>query len=938
MKLRPNNSPKQLNRTKYPLQLLTGAALLLPAFLQPSMTYAAAEEDSVDFQYSHFQEGRREGTHTDSVNIVTNAVINNIPVANSRDPIEVDSLHGSARVTLTDRIKFAFNYVEDTWSGATPFGSAPERSGALSYKSKAYDDNGNPIIAGASAYDSQHTYLDSKGNAFYQVTDPATGKASYVKDRTAHVMSYASPETRKQSDFKLGYEWNEAALDVGGGISTERDYESRFVNLGGRMDFNQKQTTLNLGLSYTNSDINAIWGYDVAHNAKYKAGQVEVNPTTGQNTVRGNRQDWATHLGLTQVISSNALMELGMGYTRNTGFLENPYKLSWMLGVDPSNPTQGQVLPTDMAYSARSYAYFEQRPDQRNLLNCNLGWTQYVQPLDAALHANYQFAHDDWGINAHTFSADWVQPLGAGWTMTPKVRYYSQEAADFYKPYFRINKTFDPQVGYIYALPDNFSSDQRLSGYGALSGGVTVSKQFAKGIRLETGFEYYTHQGALKLGGGGEQTFADYDYWVANAALKVNLSAFGQSLSSGGTSDHTEHTKHSGVPAGLMFAHTLNKAGDMMAGYRYQHNRQAGDYLHGDRTVSEDQAAINGCPGAQGADANGFLNYLGPCPMLPREMVMNMHMLELMYAPTDQLTLMLMLMPQLTNMSMAMAMPTSALNAMQGGMNMGMSTMNNHESGGIGDTGAYALYTLFDKPGHHLHINLGGTAPTGDVALKLKEGNLNKDGAFMNYSMQLGSGTWDLKPSLTYLGQADDWSWGAQLAGTKRLGEHNASGYKLGDVFETSIWGGYNLTHWLSSTLRLAYSWQDSIKGRFPARNPNSCNKGSYIFKTKYNYDEFGNTIGDPVFNQADYDYCVANLPEQNHKADAADHMSSQDYPHNYGGHYLDLGLGVSATVPSGSLAGNKLSFEWLQPLYTNVNGYQLNRDGALTFTWSYGF
>jgi hypothetical protein len=66
--------------------------------------------------------------------------------------------------------------------------------------------------------------------------------------------------------------------------------------------------------------------------------------------------------------------------------------------------------------------------------------------------------------------------------------------------------------------------------------------------------------------------------------------------------------------------------------------------------------------------------------------------------------------------------------------------------------------------------------------------------------------------------------------------------------------------------------------------------------------------------------------------------MSSADSRHNYGGHYLDLGLGVSATVPSGSLAGNKLSFEWLQPMYTNVNGYQLNRDGALTFTWSYGF
>ncbi len=52
----------------------------------------------------------------------------------------------------------------------------------------------------------------------------------------------------------------------------------------------------------------------------------------------------------------------------------------------------------------------------------------------------------------------------------------------------------------------------------------------------------------------------------------------------------------------------------------------------------------------------------------------------------------------------------------------------------------------------------------------------------------------------------------------------------------------------------------------------------------------------------------------------------------------MDLGFGIGATVPSGAFAGNRLAFEWLQPIYTNVNGYQLDRDGALSFNWSYGF
>ncbi len=62
------------------------------------------------------------------------------------------------------------------------------------------------------------------------------------------------------------------------------------------------------------------------------------------------------------------------------------------------------------------------------------------------------------------------------------------------------------------------------------------------------------------------------------------------------------------------------------------------------------------------------------------------------------------------------------------------------------------------------------------------------------------------------------------------------------------------------------------------------------------------------------------------------------DAPSNYGGQYVDVGFGLSVNIPHGAFAGNRLAFEWLQPVYTNVNGYQLDRDGALLFTWSYGF
>ncbi len=67
-------------------------------------------------------------------------------------------------------------------------------------------------------------------------------------------------------------------------------------------------------------------------------------------------------------------------------------------------------------------------------------------------------------------------------------------------------------------------------------------------------------------------------------------------------------------------------------------------------------------------------------------------------------------------------------------------------------------------------------------------------------------------------------------------------------------------------------------------------------------------------------------------------HVGPFDPPANYGGQFVDLGLGVNVTVSSGAFAGNSFKFEWLQPVHTNYNGYQLDRDGVLNVTWNYGF
>jgi hypothetical protein len=896
--VRADNSPKKVDFPS--LQALTKAAMLLPGLLTPPVH--ATEGDEVDFQYGHYQEGNRNlwGTVQDPITGANS--VSRLP--NGLKPIEVDSIHGGAKVALSDRVKFAFNFLQDTWGGATPIASSAAVFGHNNplYAPGSYPDH--PVLIGASPLLQGGGAVDAQGRPLLRNTDVDGNTTYQVNNQLTNILVSASPEVRNQGDIKLIYEWDEAALSAGGGISSERDYDSYFGNLGGLLYFNQKRTTLNLSLSYTSSDTHAIMNHDsftYTEAAVYKEnGQLnQVNPNTANfyNLLKGNREDWGTTLGLTQVINKDALISADVSYTRSTGYLANPYKSVQMLFIDP----EAQVFNPPDVYTGEVYALMEKRPEVRNQVNMGGRYIQLFQPLDAALHVDYHFSVDDWEVQAHTFEADWVQPIGDSWTVTPRVRYYSQDAADFYAPWVLTQQAWNPNPQYDEEfrqinmpfnpskLPANYSSDARLAGFGALSGGVTIGKQFAKGLSLEAGFEYYTHQSSLKLGGGGGNDFNNFDSWNVNGTLKVNLEALAQAHSSGDSS-HAAHDHHHGTraPAGVMFDHMLPQAGDFMVGYRYMYGSQSGDTLHGTHPASDEDIVANGC---------------GPNPCFIRNgnMSMNMHMLDLMYAPTDWLTLMLM--PQFVDMSMSMTRLTGAPEDFVANSNIGNGVdefgeplaiythighhvTTGHQSGGIGDLGIYALFKLYDDGVHHLHITSGISAPTGAVSRKLSL-NHKVGGGFIDYGMQLGSGTWDFKPSLTYTGHWQQFSWGAQTSGTVRMQDHNESGYALGDQFQSTLWSNYNFTHWLTASVRGLYTEQGAIKNQY-----------------------------NDVIHQ----------------------FGPMDYTTNYGGKYWDIGFGLSATVPAGELAGNRISVEWLQPIQNNVNGYQLQRDGSLAATWSVAF
>ncbi len=94
------------------------------------------------------------------------------------------------------------------------------------------------------------------------------------------------------------------------------------------------------------------------------------------------------------------------------------------------------------------------------------------------------------------------------------------------------------------------------------------------------------------------------------------------------------------------------------------------------------------------------------------------------------------------------------------------------------------------------HVGLGLSAPTGSIDERMSSG------ARMGYPMQLGSGTWDLKPSLTWLGQSGDWSYGSQVSAVLHLDE-NDNGYTLGDSAMLTGWLNRRINEWSAVSIRL---------------------------------------------------------------------------------------------------------------------------------------
>lgn len=358
---------------------------------------------------------------------------------------------------------------------------------------------------------------------------------------------------------------------------------------------------------------------------------------------------------------------------------------------------------------------------------------------------------------------------------------------------------------------------------------------------------------------------------IAAAQQMQNHMSMDHGKAGHGGMNERQHTSMTHAPMGVMGSHVMPQ-GKFMLGYRYGHMSMSG-LRFGTTDISADYAATT--------IPNVYFGNPGQPPTLrviPQEMTMDMHMFSAMYGASDRVTLMAML-PYIEK-----EMTTITYQGPAGATVLGRATRG---SEGVGDLHLGAVLGLLNDGPSRLTFNIGLSLPTGSITKTgqmLTPMNMTPTGR-LGYMMQLGSGTVDLVPGLTWQGKRGPLGYGAQLRGVIRLGS-NDEGYTLGDEAALSAWVSYKAAPWVSLSGRIEGQRVGRVDGR---------------------------------------DLLIAGpAPGAN--------------PDYIGGSFASLFAGADFTPVRGVLKGHKIGIEMGVPVYQDLNGPMLKRDWSIALAWRRGF
>ncbi len=212
---------------------------------------------------------------------------------------------------------------------------------------------------------------------------------------------------------------------LGAHFSRETDYQSLGATATVSFELMQRLLTVTAGAGYNHDAVFPTGGT--------RAGMTDSVAIVGHGW---NPKNVTTGLlGLTRVMTRRWLLGVSGSVASENGYLTEPYKVvSLVDGV--TGEVTGQVT--------------EQRPGSR--LRGSVVASSVLHLSRDVLYLSYRYYGDDWDVRSHTADAKYRFELADTRFLQPHVRFYAQDAANFYVP----------GLAAAEPLPDYASSDYRL--------------------------------------------------------------------------------------------------------------------------------------------------------------------------------------------------------------------------------------------------------------------------------------------------------------------------------------------------------------------------------------------------------------------------------------------------------------------------------------------
>jgi len=254
-------------------------------------------------------------------------------------------------------------------------------------------------------------------------------------------------DTFKDTRLQLNGQWTQPLEDnittsIGGHLSKEYDYLSLGINGNLAYDFNKKNSTISMGLSYFLDTFTPEGGIPKAFSSMLvgDSNSPEWNDEFAKTRVGDSENKSTTDIlvGFTQVISRRMITAFNYSYSTVDGYLTDPFKV---------------VSVLNSGGFAEDYIY-ENRPDSRvkqsTFMQAKYHFDESL--LNIVADVSYRYMWDDWGINSHTIDSRFTIPVGQTSYFQPHIRYYQQSAADFFKPFVINNQSLGNFVSADYRI------------------------------------------------------------------------------------------------------------------------------------------------------------------------------------------------------------------------------------------------------------------------------------------------------------------------------------------------------------------------------------------------------------------------------------------------------------------------------------------------------